>query len=255
MAGALQGDVGPMPRAQDVHVRVQLIGPEERARSRHRHGMAPGRAPFRRNQVIPAVAVVEMRRLGQAEWSALEDVVRRADEFPLRCRVFLQHDAGESVLCGSVVPQHVHEVLPPVVVVKERWIEAAAVQIHRVGPVAIDALAGDEIVVEVAQRRARRAGGRRAAVALDVGVDQMKEAVGIRQARRPDAAGVGIAAHVELTGAVERPCDETPVDEIARVVNLHAGEPLECRRGNVVVVADADDRRIRVETTQNRIHD
>ena len=136
---------------------------------------------------------------------------------------------------------------------KERWIEPAAVQIDRIGPVAVDALARDEIVVEVAQRGARCAGGRRAAVALDVGVDQMKEAVGMRQARRPDAARVGIAAHVELTRAVERPCDEPPVDEIAGVVNLHAGEPLERGGRDVVVVADAHDRRIRVETAKNWI--
>jgi hypothetical protein len=37
----------------------------------------------------------------------------------------------------------------------------------------------------------------------------------MRQARRPDAARVGIATHVELTRPIERPCDEAPVDEIA----------------------------------------
>ena len=194
-----------MARGQDVDVGVQLVGPEQRSRSRHGHGMAPAGAAFGGDQVVPAVALVEMRRFGEAERRALEDVVPLADEPPLRWRVFLQHDAGEAVLSGTVVPQHVQQVLAAVVVVKERWIEPAAVQVDRIRPIAVDARARDEIVVEVAQRGARRACGRRPAVALHVGVDQMKEAVGMRQARRPDAARVGIAAHVELTRAIERP--------------------------------------------------
>ena len=131
VAGALQGDVGSMTRAQDVDVRMQLVGPEQRSRSRHRHGMSPRRAPFRGDQVVPTVALVEMRRFGQTEGCALEDVVPRADQFPLRRRIFLQDDAGEAVLPGAMVPQHVHQVLAPVVVVKERWIEPAAVQMNR----------------------------------------------------------------------------------------------------------------------------
>ena len=55
--------------------------------------------------------------------------------------------------------------------------------------------------MEVAQRRAGRAADRGAAVALDVGVDQVEEPVGMGQARRPDAARIGIAEHVELAGA------------------------------------------------------
>jgi GH43 family beta-xylosidase len=43
------------------------------------------------------------------------------------------------------------EVLPAVVVVKQRRIEAAAVHVRRIGPVALDCRARDEIVVEVAQ--------------------------------------------------------------------------------------------------------
>src|SRR6185503_6406386 len=104
MAGALQRDVRPIPCAQDVDVRVQLVRPEQRSRSRHRHGMPPRSAPFSGDQVVPAVALVEMRRLGQAEWSPLEDVVPWADESPLPWRVFLQDDAGKAVLSGTVVP-------------------------------------------------------------------------------------------------------------------------------------------------------
>src|SRR6188472_3800624 len=100
--------------------------------------MPPRGAPFRGDQVIPAVALVEMRRFRQAERSALEDVVPFADESPLCWRVFLQHDASKAVLSGTVVPEHVQQVLASVFVVKERWIEAAAVQINRIRPIAID---------------------------------------------------------------------------------------------------------------------
>ena len=62
----------------------------------------------------------------------------------------------------------------------------------------IDA-AGHEVVVEVAQRGAGTPGLRRPAVALHVGVDEMEQPVGVREARRPDAARIGIAEHVELT--------------------------------------------------------
>ena len=109
----------------------------------------------------------------------------------------------------------------PVVVVKERWIEPAAVQINRIRPIAIDTLARDEIVVEVAQRGARRACGRRPAVALHVGVNQMPSACVRHGAQTPHESGSPRMSR--LTRAIERPCDEAPVDEIARVVNLHAG--------------------------------
>src|SRR4029434_2231319 len=98
-----------------------------------------------------------MRPLGEAEWSAGEDVVPLADKPLLRGRVLLQHDAGETVLSRPVVPQHVDEVLPAVLVMKERRIESTAIQVDRVRPVSVDAGARDEIVVEVPQRRAPRA--------------------------------------------------------------------------------------------------
>ena len=83
-----------------------------------------------------------------------EDQLALADQRALGGRVLLQHDAREAVLAGPVIPQHVDEVLPAVVVVKERRIEAAAVQVDRIRPVAVDPRAGDEVVVKVAKRRA-----------------------------------------------------------------------------------------------------
>ena len=156
---------------------------------------------------------------------------------------------------GPVVPQHVEQVLPAVIVVEQRGVEAAAVQIDRIGPLAVDLRAGHQVVVEVAQRRAGSAADGRAAVALDVGVDEIEQAVGVGQAGRPDAARVGIAEHVQLARASQRPRQQPPVHEIARVMDLHAGVPLEGRRRDVVVVADAHDGRIGIEARQDRVAD
>ena len=43
---------------------------------------------------------------------------------------------------------------------------------------------------------------RRPAVALHIGVKEVKAAVGVAEVGRPDAAGIRISAHVELARAV-----------------------------------------------------
>src|SRR5687768_640170 len=105
MTRALKRDVGTMTRAQDIGVGMQLIGPEQRPRTRHRDCVPPPRTAFGGQQVVPTAALVEMRRLREADRSAGKDVVALADERSRRRRVLLQHDAGKAVLSGPVVPQ------------------------------------------------------------------------------------------------------------------------------------------------------
>ena len=138
VAGTLQRDVRPMTRAQHVDVGMQLVRALDRPRARHRHRVTPAGASLGRDQMVVAVALVEVRRFGESERRAGEDDAPLADQPLLRGRVLLQDDAGEAVLAGTVIPQHVEQVLPPVVVVEERRIEAAAVEIDRIGPVAVD---------------------------------------------------------------------------------------------------------------------
>jgi hypothetical protein len=156
-----------------------------------------------------------MRRLGEADWRTREDHLPFANQPLGRRRILLQHDPRKPVLSRPVIPEHVHHVLPTIVVMKQRGVKPAAVQVNRVGPVAVDALARHQVVVEIAQRRAGRARRRRSAVALHVRVDQMKQPILMRQAGRPDTARVRITAHVELTGPPERPRQQPPVHEIA----------------------------------------
>ena len=69
---------------EDVLVRMQLVGSGQRTRTRHRHRVSPAGAALGGEQVVPAVALVEMRRFGEAQARALEDVLALADQLALR---------------------------------------------------------------------------------------------------------------------------------------------------------------------------
>src|SRR5882672_10763668 len=103
-----------------------------------------------------------MRCFGEAERRAGENIFAATDELAFLERVFLEHDAGETILAGAMIPEHVDEIFFPTVVVKQRGVEAAAVHVNRIAPLAIDRRARDEVVVEIAERRAARAADGRA---------------------------------------------------------------------------------------------
>ena len=75
---ALQRGIGAMARGEHLRVRVQLVRPRSVPRARHRHGVPPEGAALGRQQVVVAVALVEVRRLGEAERRAREDVPSRS---------------------------------------------------------------------------------------------------------------------------------------------------------------------------------
>ena len=253
VTGALQRRLGRVLRRDQMHVGMQLVGPLDAARAGHRHRMVVARAALGDGQVVPAVALVEVRSLDQPVRAAGEDIGDRADE-PARARVvFLQQDSGEGRVppvprrsVRAVVPDHVDEPFAAVVVVEEGRVEAARIHIGRVGPRALDRRRGDDVIVSVLEV---------AVEAFHVGVDEPEPAVGVRQAGRPDPAGIGIAAHVELRRAIERTLDEAPVHEIARVMDLDARIPLEGGGRDVIVLADPADRRVGIEARQDRIAD
>ena len=214
MSGALQCDIRAMARGQDVGIGMQLVRPHQLARAGEGDGVAPPGASLCRQQIVVSVALVEVRAFGEADGRALEDETRLPRQAALRGGVLLQHDSGKAVIAGAVVPQHVHEVFAPVVVVEEGGIETAAVEVNRIAPLAVDGRAGDEVVVGVAQRGSGEPLSG-APVALDVGVDEVEQASVAGEARRPDAAGIGIAEHVELRGAAQRAREEAPVNQVA----------------------------------------
>ena len=175
---------------------MQLVWPANLSRARHGDGVPPAGAAFRSDQIVPTIPFVEVRRLGEPDRRSFKDVLLFADELAFLHRIFLQDNARKAIVTRAMVPKHVDEVFPAVVVMIERRIEAAAVHIDRIGPLAVDARAGHKIVVEIAQRRAARAAHGGAAIAFHIGVNEPEQAVRIAEARRPDAAGVGIALHI-----------------------------------------------------------
>ena len=59
---------------------MKFVRPRHRARPRHRDGMAPAGATLGGQQVVPAVALVEMRRFGEADRRPGEDRLPFADQ-------------------------------------------------------------------------------------------------------------------------------------------------------------------------------
>ena len=105
MARALQLASGRSRAVRMMYVGMQFVRAGQLARPRHRHGVAPARAAFGGEQVVLAVALVEVRAFGEAERRALEDRLAFADQLALRGRVFLQHDAGEAIVARAGGPR------------------------------------------------------------------------------------------------------------------------------------------------------
>src|ERR1035438_2093814 len=119
-------------------VRVQFVRSCQFLRARHGDGMSPSCAALSGQQVVIAVPFVEMGSLGKSQRRALEDQVDRPHQLALRGRVLLQHDPRESIASRPMVPAHIDQVLSAVIVVEQRRIEAAAVEVNRIRPLSVD---------------------------------------------------------------------------------------------------------------------
>ena len=207
-------------------------------------------APFRRGQVVPAVPLEEMRSLGQAKVGAGIDRGHLAEKAALGVP-FLQLDPVEPVVRGvqagppfPMVPAHVDEPFAPVVIVEKRGVETRRRDIGRIGPVAVDGVAGDDVIVRVLEG---------AVQPFDIRVDQPEFPVGVGQAGCPDAAAVGVAAHVQLGSTSQGPGHKRPVHQIAGVVDLHARIPLEGRGGDVVILPHTAEAWVGIKAAQDGI--
>src|SRR6187402_2195977 len=123
-----------------------------------------------------------MRAFDQGAVRTREDIFHGTDEAAGFGAKFLEQDSGESIVLLAVIPKHVDEPLAPVVIVKQRGVEAAAVEENGLGPRTGDGWSGYQIVV-----------GDLVRVALPIfhiGVNQIEESVRIREAGSPDPAGI-----------------------------------------------------------------
>ena len=246
VAGLLQPQVGATHGGEQRAVRVHLVRSEQLPGPGHGDLVLPAGAALGGDQPVPAVVAVEVRTLGDSDRGAGEQDAGPADEAARGPVVLLDLDAAEAVPAGSPVGAHGEQPAGAVVVVEQGGVEAAPVQLHRLGPGAGDVGRGDQEVLRVPVA---------AGEAGHVAVDEVELAVVVGQVGCPDPVGVAAAAQVEQAAVGDDPAQLSPVHEVARVVQAHARVPLEGRGGQVVVVADAQDRRIRVESGEDRIAD
>ena len=216
---------------------MDFIRAVDGAAARKRDGVVVACAALGSHQIVPAVVEIQVRRFRQADIGAEEDIFRLADEFLFLRGIFLKQDAGKRVASVLRAPAHIDEPFAAVAVVEQGRIEAAAVELDRLAPRAAHVRRSDEVVDHVLGDEA----------VLHVRIDQPEHPVGVGEARRPHAGGIGSAPHIELAFPRQRMGNELPVGEILRVVDLHAREPLECGGSDVVVVTHAADRRIGIE--------
>jgi hypothetical protein len=69
----------------------------------------------------------------------------------------------------------------------------------------------------------------------------------------PDTSGILTSPHVELVNAIQSTTNKSPVHKVARVMDPHAGKPLECRSGDVMVITHTTNRRVWIEAAKDRI--
>ena len=203
-------------------------------------------APFGDHQVVPSRVAIQVRAFGVAERRAGKQGFALGRERPgLRIKL-LHHDGVVRVAVVARPPRAVEVIFAAIVVVEQGRVKPAVAHRDRLAPRSLDGRRGDEEVAAVFPRRVDN---------LHVGVEQPEFAVGVAQARRPDAAGVRVALHVQHRHAVQRRADQRPVFQVAGVVDAHAREPLEGRGGDVVVLALAAQRRVRVEAGEYWVGD
>src|SRR5437016_2724410 len=75
----------------------------------------------------------------------------------------------------------------------------------------------------------------------------------MRQAGRPDAAGIRVPEHVKLAGTRERARRQSPVGQVVRMMDLHSGEPLKGRGCEVIIVAGTHDGGVGIEASEDGV--
>lgn len=88
---------------------------------------------------------------------------------------------------------------------------------------------------------------------LYVRIGEVKPRPIMRETRSPDTSGAWRSPQIELGSTGEAVREDVPMNQIAAVTDPDAGKPLESRISNVVVLADTENRRIRVKARKDGI--
>lgn len=241
MPGVLDGAIRA-PRRHERVVRSAREGPVRPRSARDRHGV-PALGPALGDHEIPVIAdLVEVRRLGEhaarTRPQALllrERLARRRIELDLgdalvdqSVRLLIEEEAGHRDVTGALlVPDDV-------------GINAEHVHDDAVRPGARRILGREE---DVPAPRPHH-----------VGDDEVEEAVMMADRRRPDTSAGRHALHAGLAVADDDMSEEFEVLHAPRVADRNAREVFEGRAHEVVVLADAADARVGVESGDQGVH-
>jgi hypothetical protein len=197
-------------------------------------------------KIVVAVALVEVRSFYEIQLASVEDRLPGTNQLLCLSIVLLQSDTSERSGPTTVVPQHVHEPLLAIIIMEERRVESRGVHVNWVRPWTFNLRRGNDVVVSILER---------AVFAPHIGVDKPELLPIVSKTRCPNAAAVGLASHVKLGLAIERPDDKVPVRQVFRVVYLDSRIPFECGGSDVVVLSDPKDRRVGIEAREDRVSD
>src|SRR5215475_9510474 len=97
---------------------MQFVRASQFPRAGQCDGMAPASTALRGQQVVIPTTLVQMGPFGKTNPRAFEDQMRWPDQLLLRRRIFLQENAGKAVVPRPVVPLHIDEIFPTIVIVE-----------------------------------------------------------------------------------------------------------------------------------------
>ncbi len=203
----------------------------------------PG-APLGIGQVVPAIALVQVRsfdpdRILRRLHPAVDQDLARPYRLEIRQIDLLHPDGAMPLVAGSARRQVVvHQVNGAVCVEEERRVDALHPgQPVRIGPGTGRVARGRDEVAAAVHRRG----------------DHIEHAVVMRDSRREDAARHAQTIEIELGGTVDYIADLLPVHQIDALEHRDAREVGEAGIDQVEAPVRADDARVGMEASQNRV--
>ena len=158
--------------------------------------------------------------------------------------VFLCNKPAGKFPVHPMIRHHHDHVFASVIIVEKRGIKAKARNLRGLRPGAHDVLGSHNVVVGIMHI---------AVIRCDNGIHQIKGSLVVGKTRCPDTVGCPNAPQIQLTHPVKRPGQQMPVYKVTGMMDLHAREPLKGRSGDIIILPDTDDGRVRIEASQNRI--
>jgi hypothetical protein len=104
VSGTLECGVNVVFGCNDMGFRMSLVGSPDVLGATERYRVVVACASFGRQEVVVAIALIEMRSFDKVQLAAVEDRLSFANELAFFGIPFLQADAGEGSWSASVVP-------------------------------------------------------------------------------------------------------------------------------------------------------